>query len=607
LEERQNRKLLVKAANQAALIINAPKVFITILDNLCQSFNFNTKEAIDEVITFHDNLIKNHTVKSGTDRYNMIRLYCIMLLEGQNPDPLTRVAVGNKDRWPSAFHKLRPLFYRVRDLKCPNSDRVIRSILYMNRLCNGNNYGDLTEIVRSFTVESGFINRFNDYVTKAVKKSELNLVTKPSTRVLSNGPNGKPKWLTADIEACALINSELNVYFKTLCKATGNMELYDYMVRLSESLDKVGRKARLRFLSAIPDKGNKCRIVAISDYWTQVLLEPIMLDVQSYIKERFSDVSYSNNHSQGFVNLKKFIRPGIVSYDITSWTDAFPSSLQHCFMKARFGNTIADAWYSLVVSCEWRTRHRDQSIKFNRGQGMGTNGSFDIATASDLFLLEMIYKQEYKMLPNKSTYNKVGDDLWCYDPDGHIYRTYTQICGMSININKTKTATEGNLCGEFVSRSINNGIDVSRISANICRSVKRNIIHLPQLVSHLSEREYNSILPLKSIFIDCSVHDRLHWNSLIRTFWVLCKLYPNRNLELLEKSLEESFKSEIDNDEVITILKLYGVGILSDSFNSYLIKSSMDDIINKGYKIVDSCSEYDSSKQLLEKTLPDNI
>jgi len=56
-------------------------------------------------------------------------------------------------------------------------------------------------------------------------------------------------------------------------------------------------------------------------------------------------------------------------------------------------------------------KYSKNPVKFNRGQGMGTNGSFDIATATDLFLLEMIYKQDYKMIPDKTTYNKVGDDL----------------------------------------------------------------------------------------------------------------------------------------------------------------------------------------------------
>jgi hypothetical protein len=59
---------------------------------------------------------------------------------------------------------------------------------------------------------------------------------------------------------------------------------------------------------------------------------------------------------------------------------------------------------------------------------------------------------------------------------------------MEISVSKTKYADLKNLCGEFVSRNLNHGQDVSRISANICRAVGKNILDLPQLASHLKER-----------------------------------------------------------------------------------------------------------------------
>jgi hypothetical protein len=42
---------------------------------------------------------------------------------------------------------------------------------------------------------------------------------------------------------------------------------------------------------------------------------------------------------------------------------------------------------------------------------MGTNGSFDIATATDLHLLDMLYIEDYKMELSEDVANKVGDDL----------------------------------------------------------------------------------------------------------------------------------------------------------------------------------------------------
>jgi hypothetical protein len=594
-----------KQSTNISFIKSAPITFNIVLDRLCKPIGFKCEPAIKEVISFHDNMIKNHSVVEGTARYNAIRLYAILLLEGRNPDPLDRVAVGKKDRWPSGFNQLRPLFYRVRDHKCSIADRAIRSILYLNRLCEGNSVPDLSEIEKAFSVPSEFRERFQKYVDKHTDKASLELITKPSVRVLSNGPNGKPKWQTADVEAYALLNSELHEPFRKLCSATGNNDLYEYMKHIADGHSRVDRK-RLRYITTVSDKGNKCRLVAISDYWTQVLLEPIMRDIQNYTKQRFNKVSYSDSHRTGFDNLKRFIRPGVKSYDVSSWTDAFPATLQLDFMTARYGNLIADAWYSLVVSCKWDLKNSKTPVKYARGQGMGTAGSFDIATVTDLFLLEMVYTEDYQMSISATTYNKVGDDLWCYDPDGIILETYTEMCGISINQSKTKSADIDNICGEFVSRSINYGRDVSRISANICRAVKKNPLDIPQLALHLEERGCKFTIPLREILNSCKVKEE-HLRTYVRTFYVLCELYPREGLTLLKKSLKEEFTDLIAEDYLITAIKIGGIERLKDSFNSYQVKRLLDSIIDKQGRIFDAAVEFDSSDILSQRAQPETL
>jgi hypothetical protein len=589
---------------QKCLIGNSPITFNIVLNNLTKKFGIDISQAIKEVVDFHDKMIKNHSVVEGTARFNDIRLYAIGLLEGRNVPSPERVAVGKKDRWPSAFNLLRPLYYRTRDEGCRISDRVIRSILYLNRLCEGNGTPDFTEIRRAFGVPLEFRNRYQNYVNKHVEVAKLELITKPSTRVLSNGPNGKPKWMTADVEAYALLNSKLNEPFKRLCMATGNADLYKYIEARAATQDRVTRK-RLRYITTVRDSGNKCRLVAISDYWTQVLLEPVMLDIQTYIKQRFKGVSYSHCHAQGFENLKKFIKPGIKSYDIKSWTDAFPAILQFDFMCARYGKPIAEAWYDLVVTCEWNVKRSKDTIKYERGQGMGTNGSFDIATITDLFLLEMVYKEDYQMNLKKVPFNKVGDDLWCFDPDGKVYDTYTIMCGIDINQSKTKNATEGNLCGEFVSRNINYGYDVSRISAKICRAVHKNILDVPQLACHLEERNYESVIPLQEIFKHEGLKEK-HVLNLLRTFFLLCSLYQGRTgMKLLKNSIKESFPEFYYEDEIVVRVKTYGISYFKDSFNVFAVKHLLKSISDKSAAIFDSATEFDSSDILSQRAQPD--
>jgi hypothetical protein len=184
-------------------------------------------------------------------------------------------------------------------------------------LCSGNGIPDFSEITKSFTVPAVFKKRYSDYVNRHVEKHSGLFVTEPSFRVTSNGPNSRPKWLTADVEAYGLIKSKLGKEFKILCLNTGNYSLYEYMESRANTLSRVDRQ-RLRYITTVRDKGNKCRLVAISDYWTQIILEPIMKDVKKYTRDRFKNVSFAHNHSQGFKNLQKHIKLGVKCYDVKS-------------------------------------------------------------------------------------------------------------------------------------------------------------------------------------------------------------------------------------------------------------------------------------------------
>jgi hypothetical protein len=218
----------------------------------------------------------------------------------------------------------------------------------------------------------------------------------------------------------------------------------------------------------------------------------------------------------------------------------------------------------------------------------------------------MIYTEDYKSNISVETYNKVGDDLWCYDPDDYVYNTYIEKCGIDINVSKTKEATERNLCGEFVSRSINYGHDVSRISANICRAVRKNPLDIPQLALHLEERECLIDIPLREILKHCKVKEK-HLRTYVQTFYILCKLYPKEGLSLLMKSLYKEFPDIIYEDRLITIIKTFGIDSIKDSFNSYLVSKLLNSIIEKQGKIFDSASEFDSSDILSQRQEPDKL
>lgn len=596
------RREKLKKLQAQAMIKGVPKVFQEVLINIKHDeiSSCCIKEAIQETILQHNLMIKNHSVIEGTARFALIRLYAIQMLEGSNIDSPLRVAVGKKDRWPSILNKMRPLYYRVRDYNCRSSDQIIRSILYLNRLCSGNSVIDTTEIVKKFRVSETFKSQYKNFLKERFPTVEYGeLITKPTLRVTSSGPNSKPKWQTAELEAYALMHTEYASHFESLCHATGNLDLYKYVQAKAEELTRHD-KVRLRYIVSIPDKGNKSRVVAISDYWTQVLLEPIMADVKSWTLSTYSDVVSTSDHTVGFNKLKKFIRPGIKSYDIKSWTDALPHDLQHIWMEHRYGKTIADAWFKLVVDCEWNIKGSKSTIKYGRGQGMGTAGSFDIATATDITIIDMIYRQHYNIVPSEETYNKVGDDLWCYDPDKHLLKTFTEEMGMEISIPKTKEATGNNLCAEFVSRNINRGLDVSRISANICRAVQRNVLDLPELAKHLAERREDSKpINIKSILNLAGIKPESEL-TYVRVFYTMCKMYQNRpGMNYLMYSLIDSYLDVIKTDEFICFIKSdRGLEMFKNSYYLYSGSKLLNSIVEKSEQIYSDSSKFETSSQL---------
>jgi hypothetical protein len=431
------------------------------------------------------------------------------------------------------------------------------------------------------------------------------LITKPTLRVMSQGPNNKPKWQTADLEAYALMHSELRVPFKNLCDLTGNIDLYNYVEAISAKQDRKER-ARLRYILSFPDKGNKSRNIAISDYFTQILLRPIMFCMKDFINKRFEGKSFAHDHSEGFNQLFSWIAPGVKSVDIKSFTEALCAKLQKDVVGHLTNPEIAENWYNLVVDCPWevrkskKQRNLPDTVKYARGQGMGTAGSFDIATLTMLLIIEYLFQVHYNIDLDDARFTETGDDLVSWDPENKICDSLTSDLGLEISLAKTKTATEENIVGEYVSRNINYGRDVSRISANICRAVDQNILDIPELARHISERNLDFTLPLKEIFKK-QLKEK-DWPKYIRTFHMLTLLFPSRpGMKRLRHSLIDSFLEFYETDEFIRQTK--ELSVMEAFKNTYYLYSScklLDSIFTKAENIHDSAVQIVNNPEMLK-------
>jgi hypothetical protein len=130
------------------------------------------------------------------------------------------------------------------------------------------------------------------------------------------------------------------------------------------------------------------------------------------------------------------------------------------------------------------------------------------------------------------------------------------VIGLEINLNKTKKCTSDNICAEYVSRNINFGVDVSRISPNICKAVEANIFDIPQLVVHLNERGVPvESFPLSKILNHC-IKDSSKIHSYIRSFWILCLLNEHRDgIKFFKRRLICDYNNFINSDPILSALK----------------------------------------------------
>jgi len=352
----------------------------------------------------------------------------------------------------------------------------------------------------------GYVERLGmEYITKFNTQCELNKDLKPEDKpfdlIKSKTPSG--------MRRRERLKGKERSFLKRILSKVADKDEVSQVLKAANS----GRNARkespqsspkkitmysdpnlgsLRTITSVPDTGNKSRTIAICDVFTQLLLTPFEEKLIEFLDKMFGDRSAFHDHQKGFRKFQRKLVPGIKSIDFTSWTDYLPATLQKIVVKHVFNDDIAEAWYKLVVTCDWNSKSHDGPIVYGTGQGMGTKGSFIIASITDHFISELLltkcYPDKVRTTPISNLYSRVGDDLWIWDPDDLISKHLEDSFKMKINQSKSKKATEANAVGEFVSMNINHGRNVSRVSMRNILDVRESLYDVIPLISHLKER-----------------------------------------------------------------------------------------------------------------------
>jgi hypothetical protein len=498
-------------------------IFLNLNPNLSKD---TIRGFIETTVDAHNHLVKTTGIAQATRSWKAITNYCIQLIEGHNPERLHRISTGRVDGWPKLLSKLRPLYHRIRDkeklslsqVEIAETIRLLRTLFKLNRVCYDYIDLDVAGIGEKFEISKEIENEFEEFLSTKYPEPLLKDPASLNIHPLSgqaNGPNRLPKRETAVIEAKAIVTSRYWHKFREYCVYTDNKQFLEYIEHVASKYDPASDlsldKVVLRKLTAIPDKGNKSRVIAICDNYTQMLLNSLEQFIISVTNSNFRENNAFFSHKDGFKKIKELpseIQKELVSLDAEAWTDNLPARLQFINLKVKCGLHLALAWQNLAVTCDWNIGNSDKTIKYGKGQGMGTKGSFVIAQDTNLEFIEFILKREY---PDKFTTNsrpffiEVGDDMVIQDPEMLVPKHFESI-GVPINYSKSKFAVKGISHVEFVSRNLTDGEDTSIISPSLVSRTRKQHFLIPTLVSHLNERandhNFNLINFIKEIIGD---------------------------------------------------------------------------------------------------------
>ena len=476
-------------------------------NDLSDKLSLDLQETLDLTIKLHDDLIEHHGVVEGTSKWKRITLYANGLLEGRNPENPGWVSTGRKDRWPNSLGHLRPVWHFILDHvkgKAIQTDgdiatarRFLSTLFKINRVCLGTNHADISQIIKKHKMDPALLAGFEQFVrTELAEIREKISLTDFSFKLFlgpNDGPNGLPKADSALVEAAVLNeDEELMPHFQGLCELTANNGFLSFMTqcakKVSSASDTKGKI--LRKITCVKDKGNKGRIVAICDFWTQSALASIEANIIKVTMQLFPENCAFLSHSEGWSKILAQpleVQQRLVSLDASNWTDHFPGIFQQIMLKVLYGQDFAHHWYKLVVTCPWSVPGFKHPIRYGKGQGMGTKGSFAIAQLTDLLFIKWTLQKAYGE-DNINYFIKVGDDLVIEDTKNAMRSAYSDI-GVDINDAKSKYFTKFGSFIEFVSRNSWNGIDISILSPKLISRFMRDSHYAVTFFNHVKERD----------------------------------------------------------------------------------------------------------------------
>lgn len=221
-------------------------------------------------------------------------------------------------------------------------------------------------------------------------------------------------------------------------------------------------------LHAINEPAGKVRVVAITDYFTQVALSPVhkfIFKILELLRENDATFDQDGTTQAYF---EKGLSPHW-SFDLKAATDSIPIALYREVMTPLFGvdelgRAKATLWIKILTDRDWLSPSRDgRMYKYGTGQPMGALSSWASMALVHHAILQFAHYR-VKGLKWFTDYLILGDDI-DIATSKDVADSYKEVCAaFSIPIGLAKSLQSDSNCFEFANRRFTPQGDVSPAS-----------------------------------------------------------------------------------------------------------------------------------------------
>lgn len=357
-----------------------------------------------------------------------------------------------KDGWPKRLLFLKPLA----DSISGSEKKFVLTILNFSRSwdLSDSEWKKVKPNFNSITCpQKSSINIDDKYLSDFVKDFNLKLpLPKLSLTDIfmseKGGPQG-PASKTSMMNLPLFKKDEISL-LKNLTDDFGR-EFLDLSLAENRLLGEKPKLPCLGKISFVKDPEAKLRIIAISDYYTQLYLKPI----HDCILQLLSKLECDRTFTQSPFHAWQDNGEGFHSLDLSSATDRFPIDLQERLLSFIWNKGLSISWLKILQNREFCINTSEAianfnqavenenflkenllTVRYNCGQPMGTYSSWAVFTLTHHFII--YYCARLNGFKSFNQYIILGDDVVI--KNDNIAKTYVDVMtGLGVEISIAKT------------------------------------------------------------------------------------------------------------------------------------------------------------------------